>query len=207
MFQSMANTDAFIMIQVDFSKGKMRYRYQHLQGRNELIAKAIGWRKGDVFNVFDTTAGLGKEAFLIAALGCHVTLFERNKTISTLLQEGLNRGQNDPLIAPVIARMHLIEACAIEYLQAHPLIERPEVIYCDPMFEPRTKSAAVKKDMQLLQTIVGTDQDAQDLVTLALKFAKKRVVVKRPHYAPALKEKPQFSFTARSHRFEVYLIT
>ena len=192
-------------VKVDFSSGRIRYRHQHLQGRNELIAKAIGWKQGNIFQVFDTTAGLGKEAFLIAALGCHVTLFERHPTISTLLKEGLERGASDPDIAPIIARMRLIDCCSLAYLQQVSIQEVPDVIYCDPMFEPRTKSAAVKKDMQLLQSLVGQDMDATELVNCAFNIAKKRVVVKRAHYAPPLKANPDFSFSGRSHRFDIYL--
>lgn len=191
-------------ITVDFTVGRLRYRLEHLQGRNELIAKAIGWKKGNTFHIFDTTAGLGKEAFLMAALGCHVTLFERHPIIRRLLQDGLCRGAAEPTIAPIIARMHLISNCALTYLK-NETFDAPEVIYCDPMFEPRTKSAAVKKEMQLLQKVVGQDLDAAELVAQAFAIAKKRVVVKRAHYAPPLKENPDFSFTGRSHRFDIYL--
>lgn len=190
--------------QIDFGQGPLRYRFEHLQGRNELIAKAIGW-KGDALQVFDTTAGLGREAFLLAALGCQVTLFERHTAIATLLKDGLQRATADPSLAPIIERMHLIESCAIEYLQNNSLSSPPDVIYCDPMFETRTKSAAVKKEMQILQSVVGQDNDAEKLVEVSLKFAKKRVVVKRAHTAPELKAKPDLVFKARSHRFDVYI--
>lgn len=192
--------------QVDFTQGPLRWRFDHLQGRNELIAKAIGWRKGATLHIFDTTAGIGREAFLLAALGCRVTLFERHETIATLLKDGLQRGAVDPHIAPIIENMTLIESCAIQYLKTQNIIDAPDVIYCDPMFEARTKSAAVKKEMQVLQTVVGPDLDAQELVHLSLQRAKKRVVVKRNLNVPPLKENPQLTFIARSHRFDVYLL-
>lgn len=193
--------------QIDFGQGPLRYRFEHLQGRNELIAKAIGWKKGDSFQVFDTTAGLGREAFLLAALGCQVTLFERHTAIATLLKDGLQRAMTDPALANIIERMKLIESCAIEYLNNNALPDLPDVIYCDPMFEARTKSAAVKKEMQILQSVVGSDADASQLVEISLKFAKKRVVVKRAHAAPTLKPNPDLVFKARSHRFDVYIKT
>ncbi|MFI4938426.1 MAG: class I SAM-dependent methyltransferase [Candidatus Berkiellales bacterium] len=192
---------------VNFNQGKIRYRQQHLQGRNELIAKAVGWKKDPILHVFDTTAGFGNESFLLAKLGCHVTLFERNPTIGALLQEGLQRGLADPQIAHIIERMTLLQTCAIAYLKENRFLEPPDVIYCDPMFEPRVKSALVKKEMQWLQGIVGHDEDAAELVGLALHVAKKRVVVKRPNYAPPLVAKPQLEFRGRSHRFDVTLIS
>jgi 16S rRNA (guanine1516-N2)-methyltransferase len=188
---------------VDFIKGKMGYRLAHLQGRNELIAKAIGYKKGLSLHVFDTTGGWGKEAFLMAALGCHITLFERNPTIAQILSNSLTHAALNPLIAPIAARITFIPTCAIAYLTtAH--YKQPDVIYCDPMFEPRALSAAVKKDMQYLQSIVGTDSDAEQLVTLALTIARKKVVVKRAQKAPVLYPNPSASIMARSHRFDVY---
>lgn len=191
-------------IKVDFNSGKTRYRVQRVQGRNELIAKAIGWKKDVVLRVFDATAGLGKEAFLMAAMGCDVTLFERNPTVYALLQEGITEGLTDPFNASIIARMQLIQGCAIDYFN-HAEFTPPDVIYCDPMFEPRIKSAAVKKEMQFLQQVVGQDQDAIQLIEHAFQIALKRLVVKRPHYAPPLKASPDLVFKARSHRFDVYL--
>jgi 16S rRNA (guanine1516-N2)-methyltransferase len=191
---------------IDFLQGTLRYRADHLQGRNELIAKAIGWKKGCSLHVFDTTAGLGREAFLLAALGCQVTLFERHPVISKLLKDGLCRALLDEKLAPIIHRMTLNEACAIDYMQNTPFNDPPDVIYCDPMFEAVKKSALVKKEMQLLQTVVGEDSDGQQLVALALQKAKKRVVVKRALFAPVLAENPQLVLKARSHRFDIYLV-
>lgn len=193
-------------IKIDFTSGKLRYRHQHLQGRNELIAKAIGWKKDLALTVYDTTAGLGIEAFLIAAIGCDVTLFERHPQVAGLLKDALEKAKQHPDTLPVVSRMTLITTCAIEYLQNEMLTTPPDIIYCDPMFEPRPKSAAVKKEMQFLQSIVGTDQDSTLLATLALKTAKKRVVIKRAHYAPPLIDSPQICYKARSHRFDVYII-
>jgi len=192
-------------MRVDFTDSRLRYRLQHLQGTNELIAKAIGLKKSGPTDVFDTTAGLGKESFLLAALGCDVTLFERHPEISAKLQEGLMQAADDPELAPIIARMTLIKGCAMEYLRAHPKIS-PSVIYCDPMFPVKTKSALVKKDMRYLQTVVGFDEDSEQLIELSLARALQRVVVKRPANAPFLIRKPDFDYKGRSHRFDVYII-
>lgn len=192
-------------MRVDFTDSRLRYRLQHLQGTNELIAKAIGLKKSGPCQVYDTTAGFGKEAFLLAALGCQVTLFERHPATAALLKEGMLNATNLVELAPIIARMQLKEICAIQYLQAHPE-EQPDVIYCDPMFPVKTKSAKVKKEMQWLQTVVGTDSDSESLVELCLTRAKHRVVVKRPNSAPWLIKKPDVAYKGRSHRFDVYII-
>ncbi len=179
----------------------MRFRLRRVQGKNELLAKAIGLKKA--MHVFDTTAGLGRDALLLSAMGCQVTLFERNPEVSHSLELALNRLSMEEEFAPLVARMNLLKTCAVKHLLDND--ERPDVIYCDPMFEPKTKKALTKKAMQQLQSIVGQDLDAEDLITIALKRAKDRVVVKRANYSEAWPKNPQVVFSGKSHRFDVYL--
>lgn len=190
--------------EIDFVNGALRYRHDHVQGRNELILKAIGLKKNAPPLVLDATAGCGREAFLIASSGCEVILCERHPTVANLLREALLRATEALDLLPTLSRMTLHHTCAIHYLLNHPDFY-PDVIYCDPMFEPRQKSALVKKELQYLQRIVGQDEDAAQLVKLALSKAKKRVVVKRALSAPLLWPKVDITYKARSHRFDVYL--
>ncbi len=190
---------------IDFTSGAFRYRLAHLQGRNELIGKAIGFKRGTPLTVFDTTAGLGREAFLLAAMGCDVILFERHPVVAANLKQALIQAQTDPELAPIVARMTFHPQCAIAFLTQTPPSVLPDVIYCDPMFVPRTKSAAVKKELLQLQQLVGQDTDAEQLVSLAKQFAKKRVVVKRALRSPFLCTPPEYSLDARSHRFDIYI--
>lgn len=191
---------------IDFTTGAFRYRLEHLQGRNELIAKAIGFRPNKPLTVFDTTAGSGREAFLLAALGCEVTLFERHPLVAQALEAALLQASTEPSLTHIVEKMSFHHACAIHFLSQRGTFSSPDVIYCDPMFSPRTKSAAVKKTLQQLQQWVGQDCDAEQLVSLALEHAQKRVVVKRALRDPALVREPSFSLKASSHRFDVYVI-
>jgi 16S rRNA (guanine1516-N2)-methyltransferase len=87
------------------------------------------------------------------------------------------------------------------------LTERPDVIYLDPMFPHKQKSALVKKEMRVFQSLVGPDLDADALLPAALKMAEKRVVVKRPDYAGWLNEhKPSMAIETKSNRFDVYVM-
>ncbi|GKW44175.1 hypothetical protein PEC301879_40330 [Pectobacterium carotovorum subsp. carotovorum] len=55
-------------------------------------------------------------------------------------------------------------------------------------------------------SLVGADDDADALLELARALAKKRVVVKRPGYAPPLAGVPaQSMLETKSHRFDFYL--
>jgi 16S rRNA (guanine1516-N2)-methyltransferase len=91
-------------------------------------------------------------------------------------------------------------------MQALTESQRPDVVYLDPMFPARSKSAQVKKEMQVFHQLVGTDPDADQLLELARACAKKRVVVKRPRIAPELAAaRPSYTLTGKSNRYDIYV--
>lgn len=192
---------------VDFNSGEIAHRRKFGGGRGQLIAKAIGLKQGVTPYVIDCTAGLGKDSFVFATLGCIVRMIERSPLIATLLQDGLERSMLAPEIASITARMSLIHGNAIEWLSNLPETNLPDVIYLDPMFPSREKSALVKKEMRLFKHIVGTDDDASALLSVALTKAKYRVVVKRPRIAPQLEgTPPTLSMEGKSSRFDIYAL-
>lgn len=193
------------MLHVDFNSEKLTYRRLHGGGKGQGIAKAIGIKRYDLpLKVIDATAGLGTDAFILASLGCNVIMYERNKEVANALQEGLSNAALNPNTKSIVARMQLIINDARISL-ANLEHDLPDVIYLDPMFPKRKNSALVKKDMQYLQKIVGSDLDAEELLQLALQKAKKRVVVKRSKLAPNLgSTKPDLQLTGSSSRFDIY---
>jgi len=194
---------------VDFIAGAVAHRRKYGGGKGQMIAKAVGIKPGVYPSVLDLTAGLGKDAFVLATLGCTVTLVERNPIVFSALQTGMEEArayaqQEDPALAHILARMQLIEQDSLDYLKSYSPISQ-QVIYLDPMFPERKKSAAVKKDMILLQQLVGDDPDSDKLFLGAMKAGVHRVVVKRPRIAPCLGEqKPTLVFEGNSSRFDVY---
>jgi 16S rRNA (guanine1516-N2)-methyltransferase len=150
------------------------------------------------------------------------------------LNRGIEAGQQeleqgDDELGSVISRLTLLEGNAASYLSnlVGQLVElesgtqeltpvasesvtdvwRPDVVYVDPMFPLRKKSAKVKKQMQAFHAIVGTDPDADDLLANALAVAKYRVVVKRPTGAGFLAEtKPNYSLEGKSTRYDIYAL-
>lgn len=190
---------------VDFLSGKMGYRLAKDRAKHELIVRAIGQKSNIPLKIVDATAGLGRDGFILATLGHEVTLLERSPILKVLLQDGLRRAQQDPEFKQL--KLQLIYANAINYLQQLTTNEGPDVIYLDPMYPERNKSALVKKELRYLRDIVGEDLDSQLLFEEAFIKAKKRVVVKRARLAPTLTiKKPSFAITARTTRFDVYLI-
>lgn len=193
-------------VAVDFGSGALRHRRR--SGHNELLGKAVGLAKKPGLGVLDATAGLGRDAFVLADLGCEVLLCEREPLIAALLRSGMEQAaaSTDAWLRAVVARMMLYEGDAREFTGDSLSID---VIYLDPMFPQRDKSAAVKKEMALFQQLLdsGTGPaDADELLPWALGQDVARVVVKRPPRAPALAgQAPSHALQGKSVRYDVYV--
>ncbi|ATC99549.1 class I SAM-dependent methyltransferase [Pseudoalteromonas spongiae] len=194
-------------IRVDFVTGAAAHRRKFGGGKGQAIAKAIGLNKGKGItpHVLDGTAGLGRDGFVLASLGCTVTLHERHPVVAALLFDGLERAYLDAEIGSWMS-----ERMKMAFGSSHQLLpdthSEIDVVYLDPMFPHREKSAAVKKEMRVFQSLVGSDLDADELLAPAYQLASKRVVVKRPDYAPFLAEKtPSMQIKTKKNRFDVYV--
>lgn len=191
-------------VRVDFVEGAVAHRRQFGGGSGQMIAKAVGIQPGVRPQLLDATAGLGRDAFVLASLGCEVGMIERQPIIAALLEDGLTRAALDPETAAIIARMRLLSGDAIE-LMSHWDAPVPQVIHLDPMFPHRDKSALVKKEMRLFRPLVGADDDAPQLLAVALQLASHRVVVKRPRKAPCIEgPTPGYCLEGKSSRYDIY---
>ena len=190
----------------DFVGGAVGHRLRFGGGRGQALAKAAGLKSGKNPYIVDATAGLGRDAFLLASLGATVTLIERNDKMHSILQDGLLRARNEGgEFTDIINRMTLLHGDAKELL---PQL-KPEVIVIDPMHPPRIKSALVKKEMRQIRDIVGTDPDAAELMKVALATATSRVVLKWPLRADPMEgiKKPSHQITGKSTRYDVFIRT
>ena len=192
-------------VTASFLGGKTEHRRQFGGGKGQLIAKAVGLHQGVVPDVLDASAGLGRDAFVLASLGCKLTLVERSPVIVELLTCALEEAKGTEL-DDIVARMQLISANSSEWLnvQSHPVAD---VIYLDPMYPHRGKSSLVKKEMRLFQTLVGEDLDDAALLSAALSKARYRVVVKRPRKGLAIEGgAPSYQLMGKSCRYDIYTI-
>lgn len=191
-------------LSINFNSHQMNYRRKSLKHHRESLVRALGLKKNSTPFLVDATAGLARDSFILAALGFNVHLIERSSVIHALIQDGMLHAKQNPEIAPIIERMHLIAANAIDYLKL--LEKKPDLIYLDPMFCSRKKSALPKKEMRMFHDIVGDDADSAELLHTALACAAERVVVKRARLSADLtKIKPSFRLLGSSCRFDVYL--
>jgi 16S rRNA (guanine1516-N2)-methyltransferase len=191
---------------IDFTGGRAAHRRQFGGGRGQPLARAVGLKGGANPTVVDATAGLGRDGFVLASLGARVTLLERSPILAALLADGLARAASHAEVGgAILPRLHLVCADGRDWLRRCPATQRPEVVYLDPMYPAREKSALVKKEMRFLQALLGKDEDAPELLAAALTCASKRVVVKRPKGAPPLAgPPPSGAVVSKNTRYDIY---
>ena len=197
--------DAAGPVYADFASGRAAHRRLHGGGRAQPLARAVGLKgKGHApLTVTDATAGLGQDAFVLASLGAEVTLLERSPVVGALLADALRRARADPEVADIASQMTLQVGEAATLLKTLP---PPDVVYLDPMYPHRTKSALPKKEMRLFRLLVGPDDDAVGLLAAAQAVALRRVVVKRPAGAPFLgNAKPDGRLESKNTRYDLYV--
>lgn len=191
-------------IYIDFVGGAVGHRLRSGEGRGQALAKAVGFGKGIVPMIVDATAGLGRDAFLMASLGAEVILIERSPDIHARLSEAMARASAEGgNYAEIMLRMTLLHGDSILLLPSL----APDVVLIDPMHPPRHNSALVKKEMRILRDIVGNDADQTALMQVALACAKKRVVLKWPLRAEPMQgiRPPSHQILGKNTRYDVFM--
>ena len=189
-------------VYIDFSSTDMLYRRK--SGHNEPLGRAIGVKGDKRPQVFDATAGLGRDAFVLADLGCSIAMSEQSVPLCYLLEQARDLAlisANDKVV-DAATRMRVL--CGDSRQQT---VDGFDVIYIDPMFPERGKTAAVKKDLATVRALHSDSSAAngpEDLLVWAMAQPVERVVIKRPVKAPALGTvKPSHSITGKTVRFDV----
>ena len=196
-------------MRVDLTGGAARHRRLYGGGKSQYLTRAVGVGVAKrPLSVLDATAGLGGDAFVLAALGCTVTLLERSAIIHALLKDGLGRAAHNSETAAIVGRMQLLQAQSVEQMTLYRTARKQfDVVYLDPMFSHSRGSAAPKKEMTVLHRLLGSDPDADQLLPAALALAKHRVVVKRARKADELgPQPPSYQLRGRSGRFDIYAL-
>ena len=188
----------------DLVGGAVGYRFRSGMFRKHALVRASGIKGGENPIVVDATAGLGRDAFLLASIGARVTLLERSPDVFDLLRDSMAKASAaGPELAAVVARMTLMFGDARKLLADL----QADVVLVDPMHPVRRNTALVKKEMRLLKELVGADSDASELMQAALAARCKRVVLKWPLRAPSLEglRKPSHTITGRTVRYDVFM--
>lgn len=191
-------------LQGDFTKMSSRISTPKLN--SELLIKAAKMKNiSREITAIDATAGLGEDAFLLAAYGYQVTLYERDPVIALLLNDALLRASKLPDLKPVVERMKLrVADSSIVMPQEN---NSPDVILLDPMFPERKKSGLIKKKFQMLHCLEKPCQDEEVLLQAAKSCSPKKIIIKRPvNCAPLAGQKPSYSITGRSIRYDCIVL-
>lgn len=180
---------------INFIENKQNYAKKKASVKSELISKAAGAGKYGL-NILDLSAGLGIDAVFMAQLGYNVTALERNPLIYLALNEAIEHCSDLSL------KLKFEFTDALEYLKNNKVTA--DVIYFDPMFPEKIKSALPRQEMVFFRNLVGKDEDAAKVLEAAIQAKGiKRVFVKRPISAPALM-KPMSSIKGKLVRFDLY---
>jgi len=168
------------------------------------LFKAVGVKKADSYRprVLDATGGFGEDACLFARIGCEVVALERHPEVFALLQE-LVREAGDPF---ALRHADLLSLDPAAPPADDPAFTSPfDVVYLDPMYDAPRKTLA-RKPLRALRALVGPDADQDRLLAAALRWATRRVVVKRPSAAPSLAgATPVSTHRGKAVRYDVYV--
>lgn len=211
---------------IDFLGGKKNHRRQFGGGKGQPLARAVGIAPNKTPSILDATAGMGGDAFVFASLGCKVQMVERSPIVAMLLRDALERAQTEltldakgqtqrfsaeehAALSATLGRMSLVNADAADYLMS--IRPEVEVIYLDPMYPEKKKKAATNKEMAALQSLLGPDMDSEKLLSVALRTAQKRVVVKRPAKADPIQlsneRQPSADIKSPNTRYDLYALS
>lgn len=196
-------TDGKISSYCDFSNLIPRLKINNLNAEN--IVKAAKIKESLNPICVDMTAGLGEDSFLIAASGFNVYMFESNKTIFTLLKDGLDRAKENELLKDIAERITAINENSIEGISK--ISSSIDVVYLDPMFPERQKSSLIKKKFQLLQQLERPCNNGEELLEAAISVKPKKIVIKRPLKAEFLGgRKASYQINGKTIRYDVIVL-
>ena len=83
---------------------------------------------------------------------------------------------------------------------------RVDVVYLDPMFPERKKSALVKKKFQMIHGLEAPCENEEELLSAALSLNPRKIIIKRPLKGPWLSGvKPDYSLEGKAIRYDVIL--
>lgn len=185
---------------IDFDASGPDYRRKALRGGAEILARALGGLSSHR-RVLDLSAGLGQDAVFMAQMGFEVTALERHPLLAFLLSEARGRTTREDL-----AGLRFQRADALDWLTRPPTTGQSfDVVYFDPMYPEKKKSALPRQEMRLFRELVGDDGDAAQVLELARRGPWRRVVVKRPLKAEELATGVRNRFEGHSVRYDVYV--
>ena len=189
--------------QGDFAE-TMMHRVTNGRLQHEMLVKAASSEK-EGRKAIDATAGMGEDAFLLAAQGYEVTLYEQNPVVAALLKDAIRRAKKNQILKDIAGRMKVVEADSVESMSK--LLDPVDVIYLDPMFPARQKSSLINKKLQLIQKLEPPCSEETDLFDAAIRANPEKIIVKRPLKSKFLAgREPSYTLKGKAIRYDCYVL-
>lgn len=184
----------------DFAKLKRRTDRKNIC--TEMLLKAVRFKNSDgPYTVLDATAGLGDDSFIMAAAGNTVTMYEYDALIAAMLRDALKRAEADSDLSDTVSRMELREENSIEAMKT--VRGQYDIIYLDPMFPSKKKSALAKRKFQLLHTVEPPCENGDEMLKAAIEAQPKKIIIKRPVKGEYLAGvAPSYSLSGNAIRYD-----
>ncbi len=186
-----------LKINIDFIKLIKSKRGKNF--KNEALIKAIGKFSADKI-IHDLTAGLGRDSIIMALQGYQIIMFEQNQLIYQMLKAALAELANSEY-QYIADKITLKNQDSFSYC-ANLTYDRNNIFYLDPMFPERSKTAKVKKQLQLLQKICPVEKNLEHLLNCVK--TKGKTILKRPRFAAKLALKEHHIIKGSKIDFYVY---
>lgn len=196
-----------ISVDADFFSGELQHRIKTFS-KKQSLAKAVFYnqKKSAPLQVIDATGGFGRDAACLAALGTNILIYEKNPAVFCLLSSSLAAAKKNAVYTDIFKG-----ELSCSFADAQTIFKNKncnaDVIYLDPMYPERKKKALSRKGMQVLQNMLGADNDREDLLIAAFESETAQVVVKRPpDIKPFFENRVNKSFNNKLACFDVYCL-
>lgn len=215
---SLDNTKQHHALFCDFITHKMQQRFEDAYYNKSQLIKAFGKSliNHSDLTILDATSGFGYDALEMSVKAKKIIMLEQSEIVYALLQDGLERLQKEVEIDSenqIYQEGLDLEVVSFnktfqDYVEDHSFEnEHIDIVYLDPMYpKENKKSAQNKKYMQYLQDLTKNSIQDTDLLDLALKVAKHKIILKRPIHAEVIyPKKVCYQVKSKLVRYDVYL--
>jgi len=206
-----------IELNLNYDQGTLLFKMSNQHSKHRALHKALGLKANKAFSVIDACAGFGRDGLSLAASGAKVTMLENNPIIATIAQNALARALSnlnlDADTQAIFKRVNYLETNCTTHFQQLKLTDEIDAIYLDPMFPQKETQSKVKKESHFLRLLTTANQQKNNLIEqswqvlldAALHTPVKRIVLKRPNYAPPSSHpKPSGVIKGKTTRYEIY---
>lgn len=188
---------------IDFLSGNYFHIFQKGISKKDPLARALGI-KSEALKILDLTAGWLKDTWMMLVLGCKVTSCEKNPIVYELVQSALDQAKNFGDYKEIFSRLTFLQEDSEKFIDKNNLSDW-DVIFLDPMFPEKNKTALSGKEMQILQDLISTEDHGEALLAKVLQNKAKRTIIKRPRHSHDLVHGVTFRTEGKASRFDVYV--